>query len=239
MYMSKLLSAAAICALVTSVAGNPKPHNDLPERPHVVAAPYGTGKVFPYSPPRSSKDLCYVKPTKGKKRDDGPRILKAFKKCNKGGTIVLDKNYTIASPLDLTWLSHVDVVITGEIHFKSDPYYWAENSFKYDFQNMSSFWKIGGNDVNIYGDLSNDQSLLDGHGQDYWKEYVTNKTVSVNMVEWFGMRLTFAVWQLMRPILLTIEDAHGLTMSNIRMRNSPNVSKLSLGMKTEPTTYLY
>uniref|UniRef100_A0A4E9EMT8 galacturonan 1,4-alpha-galacturonidase n=1 Tax=Gibberella zeae TaxID=5518 RepID=A0A4E9EMT8_GIBZA len=203
MHISNLLSAATLCALATSVAGNPKPHNDLPKRPHVVAAPYGTGKAFPHSPPRSTKDLCYVKPTKGKKKDDSPSILKAFKKCNKGGTIVLDKNYTIASPLDLTWLSHVDVVITGEIHFKSDPYYWAENSFKYDFQNMSSFWKIGGKDINIYGDLSNDQSVLDGHGQDYWKEYVTNKT-------------------LMRPILLTIEDAHGLTMSNMRMRNSPN-----------------
>jgi galacturan 1,4-alpha-galacturonidase len=182
MYISNLFSAAALCALATSVAGNPKPHNDLPKRPAIVAAPYGTGKGFPHSHPRSSKHFCYVKPTKGKKRDDSPRILNAFKKCNKGGTIVLDKNYTIASPLDLTWLSHVDVVITGEIHFKSDPYYWAENSFKYDFQNMSSFWKIGGKDVNIYGDLSNDQSVLDGHGQDYWKEYVTNKTVSVNLM---------------------------------------------------------
>ncbi|KAL6918457.1 hypothetical protein FSHL1_009893 [Fusarium sambucinum] len=203
MYMSKFLSAAALCALVTSVAGDPKPSHDLPKRPHVVAAPYGTGKAFPHSPPRNSKDFCYVKPTKGKKRDDAPRILKAFKKCNKGGTIVLDKNYTIASPLDLTWLSHVDVVITGEVHFKSDPYYWAENSFKYDFQNMSSFWKIGGKDIHIYGDLSNEQSVLDGHGQAYWEEAATNKT-------------------LMRPILLTIEDAHGLTMSNLRMRNSPN-----------------
>lgn len=238
MHISNLLSAATLCALATSVAGNPKPHNDLPKRPHVVAAPYGTGKAFPHSPPRSTKDLCYVKPTKGKKKDDSPRILKAFKKCNKGGTIVLDKNYTIASPLDLTWLSHVDVVITGEIHFKSDPYYWAENSFKYDFQNMSSFWKIGGKDINIYGDLSNDQSVLDGHGQDYWKEYVTNKTVSANMMQGSGMRLICAVWQLMRPILLTIEDAHGLTMSNMRMRNSPNVRQRSLEIRMKPICLL-
>lgn len=118
------------------------------------------------STPRGKK-YCYAKPIKGKRRDDAKPILKAFKKYSKGGNVVLDKEYYIASPLDLTLLSHVDVVITGEIHFKSDPYYWAENSFKIPYQNMSYFWKFGGNDINIYGDLSNGHSLLDGHGQDY------------------------------------------------------------------------
>ncbi|KAF5020078.1 hypothetical protein F66182_7920 [Fusarium sp. NRRL 66182] len=201
MFVGKFLSVAALCALLSSAAGNQSHH--LPERPHVEASPYGTGKSIPLSPPRSRNEYCHVQPGKGEDIDDAPRILEAFKKCNRGGTIVLDKKYTVASPLDLTWLAHVDVVITGEISFKADPYYWAANSFKFDFQNMSSFWKIGGRDIHIYGDLTNELSVLDGNGQAYWEEMAVNKT-------------------LLRPILLTIEGAKGLTMSNLRMRNSPN-----------------
>ncbi|KAF4343142.1 exopolygalacturonase [Fusarium beomiforme] len=201
MLFNTFLSAVALSGLVSSAAGTSSHH--LPKRPQIEASPYGTGKAFPASQPRSRKDFCYVKPGKGQNVDDAPRILKAFKKCNKGGTIVLDQKYTVGSPLDLTWLAHVDVIITGEIVFKSDPYYWADHSFKYDFQNMSSFWKIGGKDIHIYGDLKNGDSLLNGQGQAYWEEMAVNKT-------------------LLRPILLTIEDAHGLTMSNLRMRNPPN-----------------
>ncbi|UZP38225.1 hypothetical protein NXS19_006041 [Fusarium pseudograminearum] len=199
MFVHSVFSIAALCALVSSVVAT---SHGLPKRPHIEAAPYGTGKAFPKSSPRSRKDICYVKPGKGKNSDDAPAILKAFKKCNKGGTIVLDQKYTIGSPLDLTWLAHVDVVITGEVDFKSDPYYWAENSFKFGYQNMSSFWKWGGKDIHIYGDL-NKQSVLDGKGQAYWEEMAMNST-------------------LLRPILFSIEGAHGLTMSNLHMRNSPN-----------------
>jgi galacturan 1,4-alpha-galacturonidase len=180
MLVQSVFSTAALCALVSSVVAT---FHGLPKRPHIEAAPYGTGKAFPKSPPRSRKDICYVKPGKGKNSDDAPAILKAFKKCNKGGTIVLDQKYTIGSPLDLTWLAHVDVVITGELEFKSDPYYWAENSFKFEYQNMSSFWKWGGKDIHIYGDLNKGQSVLNGQGQAYWEEMAVNKTVRKNQYE--------------------------------------------------------
>jgi galacturan 1,4-alpha-galacturonidase len=32
--------------------------------------------------------------------------------------------------------------------------------------------------VNIYGDLSREKSVIDGHGQPYWEEIQTNKSVS-------------------------------------------------------------
>lgn len=120
--------------------------------------------------------------------------------------MILDEVYWISSPLDLTFLRHVDVVITGEVHFDdSDVYYWADESFKYPFQNTSSFLRVGGEDVNIYGDLSNDQSVIDGHGQAYWKEIETNST-------------------LRRPLLWALDGLKGGTMSNLRMRNPPFVS---------------
>lgn len=157
----------------------------LPKRPVIIPAPYGTGQEFPYSPPRDEGRYCYVEPgsTNGTTRDDAPGILKAFQDCNGGGTIVLDQTYLIGSPLDLTFLEHVDVVITGEVAFDdSDVYYWAANSFKYAFQNMSSFWKVGGEDINIYGDLSNNRSVINGRGQAYWEELSRNSTVRLQLL---------------------------------------------------------
>jgi galacturan 1,4-alpha-galacturonidase len=195
---TRSISFLAVTALLQIVAASPE---SLPSRPEIHVGPYNVAKAMPPSPPRDTGRYCYVKPSC--KGDDASRIFKAFKDCNNGGTVVLDKKYWVSSPLDLTFLAHVDVVITGEVNFRSDPYYWADNSFKLPFQNMSTFWLWGGEDVNIYGDLSNDKSVLQGHGEEYWKEAQVNKTI-------------------FRPILFTFEGMKGATMSNLRMRNSPN-----------------
>ena len=167
----------AVATVIPAVLSSAPPF--IPQRPSVEAAPYDTGHAQPCSPPRDKGRYCFVQPSCGDDEDDAPHILKAFHECNDGGTVVLDQVYRIGSPLDLRFLRHIDVAITGEIHFDDrNVYYWAENSFKYDFQNQSTFWKWGGEDVNIYGDLSNDKSVIDGHGQSYWEEIQTNKTVS-------------------------------------------------------------
>ncbi|KAK2760251.1 hypothetical protein FQN54_002319 [Arachnomyces sp. PD_36] len=177
--------------------------SSIPQRPSIEATPYNTGRSQPDSPPRDKDRYCFVQPSSDGE-DDAPVIFKAFQECNDGGTVVLDQVYQIGSPLDITFLRHVDVVITGEIHFDDrDVYYWAENSFKFDFQNQSTFWKWGGEDINIYGDLSNDESVIDGHGQAYWEEIQTNKT-------------------LLRPMLFAFDGMHQAVMSNLRMRNPPN-----------------
>lgn len=169
------LITVAIATLLPPALG--KRPSDIPKRPDVKPAPYDAGRPLPYSPPRDKGRYCYVSAGCSPDEDDASRILKAFKKCNHGGTVVLDKYYRIDSRLDLTFLKHIDVVITGEIHFNDDVYHWAEESFKFPFQNQSVFWKWGGEDVNIYGDLSNDNSVIDGHGQAYWEEIQVNSTV--------------------------------------------------------------
>lgn len=171
----------ALQVLPCALAARPE---SLPPRPKIEPWPYHTGQSMPSSPARDEDRYCHVKAPCSPKQDSASRILEAFEECNDGGTVVLDQVYTISSPLDLTFLKHVDVVITGEVHFDdSDVYYWAENSFKLPFQNMSAFWLVGGEDVNIYGDLSNEASVLDGHGQKYWEEIQTNKTVSFHPFE--------------------------------------------------------
>ncbi|KAI1768985.1 glycoside hydrolase family 28 protein [Hypoxylon sp. FL1150] len=181
-------------------------HAKIPSRPNVVPGPYDAGQAMPVSTPRDAARYCYVKQDCGADRDDAPRIKQALEECNNGGTVVFDKSYVIGSPLDLTFLRHVDIVITGSVAFDdSDVYYWQDNSYKYAFQNQTVFWKIGGEDVNIYGDLSlpEGKSVIDGRGQAYW-EALQNDSA------------------LYRPILLALDGMKGATMSNLRMRNPPN-----------------
>lgn len=41
--------------------------------------------------------------------------------------------------------------IRGNIKFTDDTDYWQANSFKFGFQNVTTFFKLGGDDVFIYG----------------------------------------------------------------------------------------
>ena len=168
---------AVALGLLSSVSAAPSCGSDIPGRPVVIPHPFNSGKEMPISPPRDVDRYCHIRPGCGEDRDDAPQILHAIKKCNNGGTVVFDQKYQIKSRLDLTFLKHIDIVVTGEIHFTDDVYHWADESFKYDYQNQSVFWKWGGEDVNIYGDLGNGKSVINGHGQAFWKEGFINKTV--------------------------------------------------------------
>ncbi|KAI1417486.1 glycoside hydrolase family 28 protein [Hypoxylon sp. FL1857] len=196
------LVAAFTCLTQASATG----HTIIPSRPNVVPSPYSAGRAMPPSPPRDKDRYCYVKQGCQKTRDDAPHILQALQECNDGGTVVFDKSYLIGSPLDLRFLKHIDIVITGNIAFDdSDVYYWQNNSFKYTFQNQSVFWKLGGEDVHIYGDLTLEEgkSVIDGRGEAYWQAVQTDKA-------------------LLRPMLFALDGMKVATMSNLRMRNPPN-----------------
>jgi len=173
------------------------------ERPEIRAFPLTPGKPHAESPPRDPSKVCFVRPSCTAGSDDAPKILKAFHDCNYGGTVVFDANYTIASPLDLTFLENVDVAISGTINFKGDVDYWVEHTFKYPFQDSSSMWRIGGKDVNIYG---GGKGLLNGNGQPWYDAFAKNPV-------------------LLRPILLVLDGLEGGSVTGLRMINSPNVSK--------------
>lgn len=61
------------------------------------ASPFGPHP----KPPFGNGKTCTVKPL-GHQRDDTPQILKAFEKCNHGGTVVFPKgeNYWIGTKLN-------------------------------------------------------------------------------------------------------------------------------------------
>ncbi|KAG5996538.1 hypothetical protein E4U43_002833 [Claviceps pusilla] len=195
-------SVSLLTALASAASTPPssKTHinNPVIPRPDLQAHPFPPTKPFPKSSARQASKTCFVSP-KPVGQDDAPAILKAFHDCNNGGTVVLDKAYTIASPLDLTFLNAVDVAITGTVKFTDDIPYWTEHTFKYAYQNASTWWRFGGKDVNIYGA---GKGVIDGNGQAWYDEFVVNQV-------------------LRRPILFVLDGLHGGSVTGLKLRNTP------------------
>jgi galacturan 1,4-alpha-galacturonidase len=199
--LGSLVAIACVAASsVSAVVYSPNAGKPVIERPSIKAWPLHPGKPHADSPPRDPSKYCFVKPS-CKSDDDAANILKAFHDCNHGGTVVLDANYNIGSPLDLTFLDSVDVAISGTINFSGDVDYWVEHSFKYAFQDSSAMWRFGGRDVNIYG---GGVGLINGNGQPWYDAFAANAS-------------------LLRPILLVLDGLHGGSVTGLKMINSPNV----------------
>ncbi|KUL87824.1 hypothetical protein ZTR_03139 [Talaromyces verruculosus] len=141
--------------------------------------------------------VCSVK-THGNGQDDSEYILAALRACNNGGKVVFDKDYTIGTALDIQWLKHIDLDITGTIQFTNDTNYWINNAFQIVFQNSTTFFKLGGEDVNIYGG-----GTIDGNGQVWYDLFAVNAT-------------------LQRPILMGIIGLEGGSIGPLKLRHSPS-----------------
>lgn len=190
---SSLLLAAASLAVVD--AGRQAPHipapafsHHWPKEPYHPRPPYSNGH----------SKTCTLKP-KGAGKDDAPSLLAAAHKCNNGGKVVLPagSNFTFGSPLDLTFLKNVDLEIAGRITFTNDTNYWQNNSFYMTYQNASTFWLIGGENINVYGG-----GTVDGNGQAWYDLYAQNPLI-------------------LRPILFVIYGARGGSVKNLNLVNSP------------------
>ena len=166
------------------------------QRPHVVIAPQHPYLPIPSSPPRSR--VCSVK-SNGDGSDDSPNILKAIHSCNNGGHVVFsDSNkYIIGTALNLTFLQHIDLEIQGTIQFTNDTDYWQAHSFSQIFQNATTFFQLGGHDVNVYGG-----GTLDGNGQVWYDLYAQNDLI-------------------LRPVLFGTIGLHGGMIADLNLRHSP------------------
>jgi galacturan 1,4-alpha-galacturonidase len=133
------------------------------------------------------------------KTDDSAYILSALHKCNNGGRVVfpIGRTYVIGKPLEMQFLKHVDIIIQGYIQFTNNTHYWQTHSFKQIYQNATTFFQLGGEDVNVYGG-----GMLDGNGQVWYDLYAENEYV-------------------LRPILFGTIGLHGGMVSNLRLRYSP------------------
>ncbi|KAF2708165.1 glycoside hydrolase family 28 protein [Pleomassaria siparia CBS 279.74] len=191
-----LLEASVVFAAPSSLEDLLSPRSVVSKRPSHPIAPKHLGHQFPTSPNRTK--TCYV-PSYGNGKDDSANILESIKQCNNGGHVVFDRNnkYTVATALDLTFLKHVDLDIQGTIQFSNDTDYWQKNAFDQVFQNATTFFQLGGEDVNVYGG-----GTLDGNGQVWYDLYAKDIYI-------------------LRPILFGTIGLKGGSIADINMRYSP------------------
>ncbi|PSR97246.1 PGX, glycoside hydrolase family 28 protein [Coniella lustricola] len=183
------------CTLLLAAAAEAAASHYSP-RPHIAPAPKHPRKPVPSPAPRTK--YCTVK-THGNGTDDSAYILSAFHQCNNGGHVLFSANttYTIGTAMDWTFLRHIDIDIQGTIKFTDNTTYWQENSFPFVFQNVTSFFKLGGDDVFIYGG-----GELDGSGQVWYDLYAENEYI-------------------LRPVLIGIDGLNNSILSDLVLRYSP------------------
>ena len=164
------------------------------QRPSLGQLPDGSART---SPDRTR--TCYVQTHNDFVTDDSEYIVQALRDCNNGGHVVFPANssYFIATALDLTFLNKVDIDIQGYVLFSNNTDYWQANSFRQIFQNATTFFQLGGTDVNVYGG-----GTLDGNGQVWYDLYAQNALI-------------------LRPILFGTIGLHGGYIGNLNLIYSP------------------
>ncbi|KAK3323513.1 hypothetical protein B0T19DRAFT_443008 [Cercophora scortea] len=97
------------------------------------------------------------------------RFLTALHRCNNGGHVVFqqDTTYIIGKALDLTFLKQID---NKQESAKS------AHGFQFGFQNVTTFFKMGGEDVLMYGARDSDSGSL--KATDESEEYGTPANVT-------------------------------------------------------------
>ncbi|KAI7497282.1 Exopolygalacturonase [Hortaea werneckii] len=180
---------------LSNIPAHPPKHHG--KRPDTCFEPKKPFRDWPK--PLSRSKHCYVKSHDDMTTDDSEYILDAIDKCNDGGHVIFPQGttYVIGQALNLTYLKHIDLDIQGYIQFTNDTDYWQDNAFYQVYQNATTFFQIGGEDVNIYGG-----GMLDGNGQVWYDLYAEDIYI-------------------LRPILFGTVGLHGGSISDLYLRYSP------------------
>ncbi|KAF5350919.1 hypothetical protein D9758_010499 [Tetrapyrgos nigripes] len=100
--------------------------------------------------------------------DDAPAIVDAFEMCGQGGQILLhDDLYHIETIMNTTGLKDVVVDLTGTLLWGTNITYFRANSLPLGYQNQSTAWVFGGDNVTFNG---HGIGTFDGNGQ-IWYDF--------------------------------------------------------------------
>lgn len=195
--MSLLKSVAALCTLLPAAAVADYAYTTVPQT-FLFSIRSARPSIAEASPARNR--TCIVESHGDGETDDSEFIKAAVDSCNPDGHVIFPstQSYFIGNPLDLTHLERVDLDIQAFIKFSDNMTYWRDgHTYDMDYQNATTYFKIGGSDVNVYGG-----GVIDGSGQKWWDWYPEHKKDR-------------------RPVLLMTDDMHGGTISDISLNNSP------------------
>ncbi|GKT74304.1 exo-rhamnogalacturonase b [Colletotrichum tofieldiae] len=128
------------------------------------------------------RNTCTVKASGTNATDDAPAILNAFKNCGRRGKIVFEPTTCyVNSALNVTWLDDVEIDLQGTLlvpytitrsmhppNWSTNISYWLANSLDVGYQNQSTAFILGGNNVRLNG---HEKGIFDGNG-DYWYGWI-------------------------------------------------------------------
>ncbi|KAF2250322.1 glycoside hydrolase family 28 protein [Trematosphaeria pertusa] len=130
-----------------------------------------------HAKPGNRQKICAVKASGSNATDDTPAIRSAFTECGRGGRVVFTPTtYYVNSILNISSLEDVDIDIQGKLLWSTDINYWLNHSVAVGYQNQSTAFILGGNNVRING---HGTGTLDGNG-DYWYEWIKKQTNTSN-----------------------------------------------------------
>ncbi|CZR66596.1 probable polygalacturonase 1 precursor [Phialocephala subalpina] len=134
--------------------------------------------------------------------DDVPAIESAIASCGNGGTIVIPagKTYAIRSTLSFAGCTNCDFQIEGTLKASDDLTYWEGKKAIFLVSDITTA-KIR----SVTG-----TGLVDGNGQAAWDYFATNTSYA-------------------RPTLMYITGSSGISVSNLKFQNAPNVFHSAAG----------
>ena len=116
-------------------------------------------------------DTCTLYPESlrndGQPIDDAPAIHQAFDLCGIDGSVIFSNNtFNINSVLNTTNLVNCDVSLRGELRFSTNISYWLSHSYSVVFQDQSTAWLFGGQNVTFRGE----GGWYNGQGQAWYTQ---------------------------------------------------------------------
>lgn len=130
----------------------------------------------PATPGFSAERTCIVQRSPNG-TDSAPAIIQAFSDCghneaaNRGKVVFLNETYTVKSVMNTTGLSNVDVELHGTLLWDTNIQYWLNHSLPVGYQNQTSAWLFGGENVTWDGF---GYGTLDGNGQVWVSTYISD-----------------------------------------------------------------
>ncbi|KAL4816051.1 pectin lyase fold/virulence factor [Aspergillus spinulosporus] len=149
-------------------------------------------------PSRTLQARAVCTPTAGGSSsiDDVPAIVKSISTCGNGGTIVFPQGstYYLNSVLDLAGCAGCELQVEGLLKFASDTDYWNGRTAMINAKNI--------NGLTIRSLTGS--GVIDGNGQNAYDRFAEDSSYD-------------------RPTLLYITGGEDIEVSNLRLKNPPNV----------------
>lgn len=145
---------------------------------------------------------CYLYPESlthdGQPVDDSPSIIEAFETCGTNGTVhFTDNTFHINRVMNTSGLLNTEIVLEGQLEWSKNYPYWLSHSYNMWYQNQSTAWILGGENITFRGKGENG-GVFNGNGQTWYDENQGNAN------------------QRGRPISLTIWNSTNVFAENLK-----------------------